>query len=113
MKNIFRILLLFISILLPVGFSSWIYDSSEATDTILDYENDMVNVNVYDVTQGTKVETTTTYSIPSSVTVDTNAFISDTDANGATQKEKWGAVGGGYTDIASAYDEKTLYYNVD
>ena len=113
MKNIFRILLLFISTLLPIGFSSWVYDSSEATDTILDYENDKVNVNVYDVTQGTKVETTTTYSIPSSVTVNTSAFISDTDANGVTQKEKWGAVGGGYTDITSAYDEKTLYYNVD
>ena len=40
-----------ISMLLPVGFSSWIYNSSEETETTLDYGNEKVNVNVYDVTQ--------------------------------------------------------------
>lgn len=111
MKNFYRLILLFISIFIPVGFSSWVYNSSEETETLLDYTNDKVNINVYDVSQGTKVETTTKYSIPSSVTVNTNSFISDTDANGVSQTEKFGSIGNGYSDLT--YDEKTLYYNVD
>lgn len=111
MKKIKYFIFFLLILLIPFGYSTWVYDIGESTNNSLDYSNELLNVNVYDITQGTKVETTTTYSIPTSVTVNTNAFISDTDANGNKQIEKWADVGSGYKTLT--WDEKTLYYNVD
>lgn len=97
-----------------VCFSTWVYSSLISTGKDLSLsKNENVNVTVHNLKQSTDVSITTEYSVPveSSVVVDEEKFLSDTDQNGNGQKEKWPDVGDKWKTID--WDEKTKYYNVD
>ncbi len=96
-----------------IGFSTWIYSALTSTGTDMSSSNEIINVTVHNLKQSTDVSITTEYSVPveASVVVNEEEFLSDTDQNGNTQKEKWGEVGDKWTTID--WDEKTKYYNVD
>ena len=111
--NVFKLIVSFI-FCFSVCFSAWVYSSLTSTGKDLSLsKNENVNVTVHNLKQSTDVSITTEYSVPveSSVVVDEEKFLSDTDQNGNGQKEKWPDVGDKWKTID--WDEKTKYYNVD
>lgn len=114
MKHKFILLFLINFLFTTIGFGSWFFSGNmNSTGRNLSLSGKEVTVTIHNLKQSTDVTTTTTYSIPvkSSVVVDETSFISPTDTNGNTQKEKWPDVGSSYT--TTNWDEKTLYYSIN
>ena len=83
--NVFKLIVSFIfcfSVCFSVCFSAWVYSSLTSTGKDLSLsKNENVNVTVHNLKQSTDVSITTEYSVPveSSVVVDEEKFLSDTD----------------------------------
>ena len=99
-----------LAFIFQIGFADWTLDGEKATDKSISFPSEEVTVTVHNVKKQSSKVYPTEYYIPETVTVDEEAFLSPTDANGNTKKEKWGDLGSDYK--TTEYDEKNQYFNI-